>query len=279
MGQGRTVSHEVAPLLTVPEDDLPDTLEAMQPLFAAVAHGCAAGLHQEALDAVYWLRILRGKEAYINHKLGAFASDLAVVAHFFRRPWDTPAAGLTDFWKGGVLNWAAFDLRALGRLAEAEAPMRAGMELRAAQKDWKDAAIAASNLAELHLTLGAVAAARAVAAQGVGFADNSEDDFQRLARRTTLAEAQHHGGAWAEAAAGLAEAEGIQQQFQPEFPRLYSVQGFRYGEYWLSLGDWRQARERAEMSLKVVKNLLSIALDQLTLGRASLQQACLAQVD
>ena len=42
----------------------PDTLEAMAPLYAAVAHGCAAGHHQEALDEVYWRRIERGNEFY-----------------------------------------------------------------------------------------------------------------------------------------------------------------------------------------------------------------------
>ena len=41
--------------------ELPDTLEAMAPLYAAVAHGCAAGRHQEALNEVYWRRIQRGK--------------------------------------------------------------------------------------------------------------------------------------------------------------------------------------------------------------------------
>ncbi|SKA69228.1 NB-ARC domain-containing protein, partial [Thiothrix eikelboomii] len=40
----------------LPEKEFPDTLEEMQPLFSAVAHGCAAGLHQQALDEVYWPR-------------------------------------------------------------------------------------------------------------------------------------------------------------------------------------------------------------------------------
>ncbi|NIM16787.1 MAG: TIR domain-containing protein, partial [Candidatus Aminicenantes bacterium] len=38
----------------LPEKEYPDTLEEMEPLFAAVAHGCRAKLHQEALDDVYW---------------------------------------------------------------------------------------------------------------------------------------------------------------------------------------------------------------------------------
>ena len=33
--------------------ELPDTLQEMAPLFAAVMHGCQAGRHQEALVEVY----------------------------------------------------------------------------------------------------------------------------------------------------------------------------------------------------------------------------------
>jgi hypothetical protein len=77
----------------LPEKELPDTLAEMEPLFAAVAHGCSAGLHQEALDDVYWKRICRGEEAFINNKLGAFGSDLAMLSHFFEKPWTHPAPG------------------------------------------------------------------------------------------------------------------------------------------------------------------------------------------
>ena len=43
----------------LPEKHQPDTLEEMAPLFQAVFHGCQAGRHQEALDEVYWARIVR----------------------------------------------------------------------------------------------------------------------------------------------------------------------------------------------------------------------------
>ena len=51
--------------------ELPDTLEEMAPLFAAVTHGCAAGRHQEVLDEIYWLRILRGPELFSVRRFGA----------------------------------------------------------------------------------------------------------------------------------------------------------------------------------------------------------------
>ena len=43
---------------------LPDTLDEMEPLFQAVAHGCRAGRYQETLDELYVERILRREEYY-----------------------------------------------------------------------------------------------------------------------------------------------------------------------------------------------------------------------
>src|SRR6185503_17329960 len=61
------------------EGDTP-TLEDLQPLYQAVAHGCQAGLQQEALYKVYYARILRGREHYSAHKLGALGSDFGAIA-------------------------------------------------------------------------------------------------------------------------------------------------------------------------------------------------------
>ena len=42
--------------------ELPDTIEEMSPLFAAVIHGCEAKRYQEVYDEVYRKRIRRGNE-------------------------------------------------------------------------------------------------------------------------------------------------------------------------------------------------------------------------
>ncbi|MCP4154240.1 MAG: hypothetical protein GY757_41330, partial [bacterium] len=60
----------------LPEKEKPDTLAEMEPLFAAVVHGCRAGMHQEALKDVFWKRIYRGEENFLVKKLGAFGSFL-----------------------------------------------------------------------------------------------------------------------------------------------------------------------------------------------------------
>ena len=97
-----------------------------------MAHGCQAGLQQEACDKVYFARILRGQEAYSTKKLGAFGSDLGAVACFFETPWSRVSPALTEADQAWLLNEAAFRLRALGRLTEALEPMRAGLEMRQA---------------------------------------------------------------------------------------------------------------------------------------------------
>ena len=147
--------------------ELPDTLEEMVPLFAAVAHGCAAGRHQEALDDVYFRRIQRGNEAFNTHKLGAIGAELAALSGFFDPPWRRPVAELTQADKGYVLNEAGFDLRALGRLNDAAAPMRAALEARIAQKLWTNAATNAENLSRIYLTMGELAQALNYAEQSV----------------------------------------------------------------------------------------------------------------
>ncbi len=262
----------------LPEKELPDALEEMEPLFAAVTHGCLAGKHQEVLDDVYWERILRKDEAFVNHKLGAFGADLAALSNFFDPPWRRPAAGMVDAAKAVVLSWAGFGLRALGRLREAAAPMQAGLENTIKQENWENAAINAGNLSELFLTLGEVRQATDYARQSVDFADRSGDGFIREASRASwLADALHQSGALDEAEKLFREAEAMQQERQPDYRYLYSLQGFRFCDLLLSRGRAREVLERAKQMVKWEaqdwQSLLDRALNRLSLGRAQLLPA------
>ncbi len=262
--------------LTKTADEFPETAEAMAPLFAAVAHGCAAGRHQEAFKEVYRRRIKRGSEFFSTKKLGLFGSELAALSGFFAEPWTRAVDALTEDDKGFVLNGAGFGLRALGRLAEAAQPMRASLDMDIAREDWKSAAIVAGNLSELHLARGAVADAVAVARRSVELAGESDDAFQRMARRTTLADALHQAGDLEEAADLFREAVAMQKYRQLQYPLLYSVQGFRYCDLLLERGEHAAARQRAGKTLEWATEehlLLDIALDTLTLGRAALAEA------
>ena len=260
----------------LPSKHQPDTLIEMQPLFRAVAHGCAAGLYQQVLDDVYYPRIQRSDKDYLVHQLGAFSDDLATLANFFANPWNELVTGLTEDDQAVTLNWAGFCLRALGRLREAQQPMQAGEDMSAEQEDWKGAAVDASNLSQLQLTLGEVAAAVASAERSVDHADRSEDLFLRMAFRTTHANALHQYGEQNAALELFQEAEELQKQLQPQYPQLYSLPGFQYCDLLLALGQIQQVLERAQQTLAWVKQagapLLTIALNHLSLGRAHLQQ-------
>ena len=209
----------------------PDTLEDLQPLYQAVAHGCQAGLHQKACDDVYYTRILRGTEAdgfYSTRKLGAFGTDLAAVSCFFEHPWNRLAPGISEPAQGWLLNQVACWLHALGRLTEALEPMRAGLPIELKRGDWENAAIRASNLSVLELTLGRVADAVRDAENSVEYADRSGDAFQRMSQRTAHANALHQAGQSDDALRRFGEAEVMQAENQSKYPLLYSLQGFHY---------------------------------------------------
>jgi tetratricopeptide (TPR) repeat protein len=273
----------------------PEGVEGLQPLYQALVHGCAAGRVQESHDAVFWDRIQRGARAYSVNQLGAFGANLAAVANFFEQAWDRPSPELSVAARAWVLGEAAFCLRGVGRLSESLEPMRAGLLMYVELEHWTHAAVAAGNLSELELTLGRVGAAVDDATQAVAHADRSEDAFERMAKRTTLADARLAAGEWAQARALFEQAEAMQAQDQPGEPQLYSLRGHRYCELLLGEAEraaWSESATLAEPSellprcaqvferatrarMVAVRGraTLSIALDHLTCGRAALYAA------
>lgn len=287
----------------------PDGIEGLAPLYEAVTHGCLAGRHQETCAKVYVNRILRGTGSdgfYSINKLGAIGADLASVAVFFEPsssgPWSQVSPNLTAADQAWLLNQAAVRLRSLGRLTEALQPMRAGVEMRVQQKNWKNAAISASNLSELEVTLGRLPDAVTDARQAITHADQSGDAFCRMSHRTAAAAALHESGQRAEVGALFAEAERIQQKDAP-FDLLYSLRGFRYCDWLLAPAEqtaWlivlnqpishsesqisdglAEVERRATTTLSWMTSnpnapLLTIAVDHLTLARVGLIRAILA---
>ena len=275
----------------------PATLDGLQPLYQAVAHGCLAGLHQEALSDVYDARILRGEGFYSTMKLGAIGADLGAVVCFFATPWTTLASNLAPTDQAWLLNEAAFRLRALGRLTEAVEPTRSGLGNYVELADWLNAAKLASNLSELELTRGEIDAAITVGEQSVTCASRSKDAFWQMVCRTTQADALHQAGRRDEARRLFEDAE------DRAFSRLYSLRGFQYCDLLLSDADraaWQRwldreavhggtlmrciaecvaVSDRANYALQIaIRNgqLLSIGLDHLTLARATFYKALLA---
>jgi tetratricopeptide (TPR) repeat protein len=296
-------------------EKFPETLEGLQPLYQAVVHGCLARRQQEACSGVYRVRILRGAEIggfYSKNKLGAIGADLAAVAAFFDEPWNRVSPNLRESDRAWLLSEAAFCLRSLGRLAEALQPMRAALEMDVQGKDWKNAAISASNLSELEVMLGRLTDAVSDAEWSIDYADQCGDEFWRMFRgmvnRTTAADALHQSGRRAEAGTHFAEAERLQKEREPQFDLLYSLQGFRHGAWLLSPVErttWRallcvpdapierdgpsdddpavicgDVERRGTITLEWAVDyrlsLLTIALERLTLARVGLVRAILA---
>jgi tetratricopeptide (TPR) repeat protein len=293
---------------TTKEGDRP-SLEDLQPLYQAVAHGCQAGMQQEAWDAVLCTRIMRGED-YSDNKLGAQGNDLGAVACFFEHPWSCVSPALTPTLQGWVLNQAAYKLRTMGRLTEALEPARTGLGTAVSQEDWKEATVRASNLSELRLALGDVAGAVDDAEQAMKHADRTEEKFQLKSMRARRGYALHLAGRRLEAVRFFREAEemwpaGLQDYSLHSTHLILNRMGlrgvnFRYCDLLLTAPEvaaWRQMVQplgdplscslietcraisnRAQRSIKGITEevwLHGIALDHLTLGRAALYQAIL----
>ena len=229
--------------LTATTADKPaPTLDDLQPLYQAIAHGCFAGMQQEACDKVYRDRVSRRREAYVVNKLGAVGADLGAVACFFDPPWIRVSPDLEPRAQAWLLNQAAFRLRALGRLSEALEPMRAAVEWAVIQRAWKEESIGSNNLSELELTLGEVEPAIRDAQASVTHADRSGDAFWRMGTRAVHADALHQAGRKTELRALFVEAEAMQAELQPSHPLLYSIAGFCYCDWLLADAEraaWR----------------------------------------
>ena len=252
-------------------EELPKTIEEMEPLYAAVMHGCRAGRYQEALDEVYWERISRRDEFYGTKKLGAFGSDLAAVSCFFKKLWDRSAAELGEQDQAFLLNAAAFRLLALGRLREAAQPMKAGLDGYIKDYYWKESAIVACNLSELFLTVGDVEQAVNFARKSVKYADQSMNVNQRINTRSTLAFARYLSGSINEAKTGFREAEAMKKEHRPEYSLLSTLGGYQYCDFLLSQGNYAHVKTRTIQTIQwmIAQHwLLYIALDTLSLGRA-----------
>lgn len=298
-GHERLYSHYAAAT-----DDLPETLDAMQPLYVAIGHGCRAGRRQEVYDEVYVRRVLRRDEFFSVKRLGSFGAELTALAGFFESRWDRPAVQLRPSHRASLLNTAGFCLRALGRLVEAIEPMDAVLGTDLEGEDWKNAAVSANNLSELILTVGQVDRAVKVGRTAVALASRSDDLFLRTTFSATLGDALHAAGNLEDAEATFQEAEALLKASPSQYSKLYSIAGYRFCDLLLShsapldgsaLGadaptfageDARrrceEVRERAHYALEFserTKQLLSIGLDHLNLGRATFALALAAGGD
>lgn len=287
-------------LCATTKDGRKSTLEDLQLLSQAVAHGCQGGLQQDACDKVYFRRIKPGEQAYLSNPQEEFGAKLRAIACFFDSPWTCVSPTLTKVAQYSVLDEAAYCLRTLGRLTEATEPMRAVIAMGVKQEDWEAASINCRILVELELALGDVAAAIRDGEQAVTYANISREQYWRMVNLVTYADALHQASREAEAAALFLEAEQIQAENQPQFPLLLSPWGFRYCDLLLADVEREAAKPNTptksdtllaqcgrvlERGVKMLKwrnkdaPLHVVGFDYLTLGRVALYTAILESHD
>lgn len=211
--------------------EMPDDFASILPLFRAVVHGCQAERYQETWDEVEWRRIRREDSGFSVVNLGGWSEDLVALTNFFERPWDRPAKQLNRVARAWLLTETAFDLRGLGRLKDAVAPMKEGLRTHKENEDWWAACDAAGNLSELLTLWGDLSGASAAARESIDLAGKaielakSAAEIQRAkltlaTNLATLAEVSHQQGKMEEACREFAQAEEL--YIANERPEVYA---------------------------------------------------------
>ena len=173
-----------------------------------------------------------------------------------------------------------------------------------------------ANLSELEMTLGEMWQAAKDAERSVRYADQGESTFLKIRNRTIEADSLQQLGRWHEAEKLFRKAEQMQAEAHGEYPLLYGVMGFRYCDLLLTAAEraaWQRMLERYGLSqfsksdpagrtysnsrhykafnlvsqratqtldrAKRERFLLGIALNYLTLARATLYEAILSETD
>lgn len=252
------------------------TLEQLEPMYMAVAFGCAAGLHSEALDSVFHRRIQREDESHSSNYFSAHSANLASLSAFFAERWVSPISGLSIRERSYVLNEAGLALRALGRLTEAKYALRGALDADCARSNWRDAAIACGNLAEVYVLLGELPAALETADAGLAYAERGGHPDQDMNLWAMRGDVLHQLGRVSDANGAFLRALQQERAFEGERGRLRSVAALRYGDLLLAQNKLRAAaavevrsRERVtQSSTPFALGLLNLAKGRVVLARA-----------
>ena len=226
---------------------LPDTLEEMQPLFRAVAHGCSARFEQDAFK-LYRERILRLPIYFVTDVLGAFNDDLSVITNFYSAPWSKITDTFTKKDKFLIHNLVGFRLKALGRFHDAQIPYTQASRITYANKYCSEASVNLSNISNLYLTHGDLGNATRSAEKSVEYADRSGKLTHRIHKRCNLAYCLFISGS-KEAGIFYEEAEDIATKAQRDDIMLNAIANYRYCEYLISKKAFDKVHEKVNDSL------------------------------
>jgi tetratricopeptide (TPR) repeat protein len=263
----------------------PTKSASMQPLYAAVTHGCEAGLHQEVFDDVLLARIWRDRRTnYSTRRLGMTGADIAALSNYFPSG-DWSRLGRFDLSPPArilILTNAGVRLRQLGELADARESFTAvdeEIDIQSAESQGlEDAAYGAAQHAELQVIAGQLrdrgsrsAGALASAEQALKYADMGKDPYFSMHARSTLGEVHFMLGDLDRAGEYFEEAIEVERRRRPRPPFLYSQGLFRYGYYLIERHMERRIIDEAHAddgwgTDEHDSSLLSEAIRQLVLG-------------
>ncbi len=241
----------------------------------AIGHGCQAGLHQQALNEVYYARLnLQG--AYALHQMGAVQEELAALAHFFDQPWSQPSSLLNEADQAFVLHTAGLYLFAINHLEDALVPLQQSVAMNTQANRRAGATHNLGLLSSIWLCLGQVEAALENARHCVLYAGDAKDSFAKITGLAIMGNALFCQGNIEQAAQYFIDAEQHQAVANPSLPFLYAEQGYWYGKLLLHVGNTTAAEEGAVHALRLAQQhgwLLGQGLASLLLARLQLHQA------
>ena len=156
-------------------------------------------------------------------------------------------------------------------MRDALGPLHASLEIWRRTEQYDGISATAGNLSEIYLNLGLLPDALHFGKEADGAAQIGKNQRDRIAQRTTYAEALHRIGNYEEALQLFEEAEGLQLDYGRPDDLLGSFWGYRFNDLLLTIKDASRVISRNELVLAGAKKRgapLEIALAQLSIVRA-----------
>jgi tetratricopeptide (TPR) repeat protein len=248
----------------------PDTLEEMEPLIAAVRHGCLAGKHNEAWKNVYWKRICwkDGKESEpfrLGRKLGAFSSELSVLSNFFKNGLEKPSDKLEEKLHPTAINFASVCLLTLGRAEESLKLKKIAFSLFKELNDNELASHLARGVAEVSLLIGDIKSAKYYIPDSISWANN---DYLRMQGYAMWGKILHQNGLFKEAKDKFLEAERMSDG------ELRGFEHFRFSDLLLDQGEYERVKNTTVKLLSDGNTISPVnrGIDKLLFGRVFMFQ-------
>jgi hypothetical protein len=249
----------------------------------AISRACNDGLYQRGYEI--YLSELGGNRysgVSLREKLSLTRENLDILSTFFLpgRRWFELGERLDNEAKSFILSEVGACLQALGRLNEADKPMKAALGIAIAAKDWRSAAKAAFELTLLNRRLGYLVEAQHHAESGTEFAARCQNKQYQMLNLASLAATLHQLGEFKRAQQEFIAAEHIQHVYMPQdtIGILCNVSGYGYCDFLLDLShsNWSEVLSRVKRTLALAERQnwrLIVGWEHISLGRAQLIKA------